>query len=455
MTKLREIARFARELKFSDLPDDVVAKAKQVSLNSLGVQLAASTLPWSKASYRFGRSQGGGAEATIVNYGFRTTAANAAFVNGCFAHGFEMDDNHGRTGIKGGCVTVPTALAVGEWQMSDGKDYLTAVVAAYEIMVRLGLSAYDGLHDQGHHPTGHLGALGAAAITCRTLRFDEETTVHALGLALPHMVGLAFSGGDKSDRGYMKRTYGGVAAFGGVRAALLAGEGMTSTESLLEPGAGFNRAFFVEDDAANALTDNLGSEWEILRAHYKVYAQDGHIQPMTEGLERIRAAHRFETSEIESIVIGTNQVAYDHIVGAIKEPNDLTDAQYSATFSAALYLVRGGAGFREYTEDNVLRDPTIVDLSRRVTIEVDPEIDAEFRRSRPRGARVTVNLRNGDALRETVGDLRTMTGEDLDDKFRGLSTVVLDEERSEEILRLVHSLDEVRDVSTLAGLLVA
>src|SRR5262249_20814771 len=115
MSQLREMARFVRELSFSDLPDEVVEKAKQVSLNSLGVQLAASTLPWSKAAYRFGRSQGGPPEATVVNYGLRTTAANAAFVNGCFGHGFEMDDNHGRTGIKGGCVTVPTALAVGEW----------------------------------------------------------------------------------------------------------------------------------------------------------------------------------------------------------------------------------------------------------------------------------------------------------------------------------------------------
>src|SRR5262249_47384230 len=82
MSQLRDIARFARELRFSDLPDDVVLKAKQISLNSLGVQIAASTLPWSKASYRFARSQGGRPESTVVNYGFRTTAANAAFVNG-------------------------------------------------------------------------------------------------------------------------------------------------------------------------------------------------------------------------------------------------------------------------------------------------------------------------------------------------------------------------------------
>lgn len=456
MSSIRDLSRWVTELKFSDLPGPVAEKAKEVALNSWGVQLAASTLDWSKSSYRYGRSQGGTPESTVVNYGFRTSAANAAFINGCFAHGFEMDDNHGRTGIKGGCVTVPTALAVGERQLSNGKAFITALVAGYEVMTRAGLAGYKGLHDGGHHPTGHLGALGAAAITSKLLDFDVDATAHALSIAAAHMIGLSFSGGDvKSDRGYLKRTYGGTAAFGGIRAALLAREGMTGSEALLEPGAGFCRAFGVDEAGARMFTAGLGEEWEILRAHYKIYAQDGHIQPMTEALERIRKAHNFAASDVESVRVGTNQVANDLIVGQIREPRDLTDAQYSANFSVALYLVRGGAGFQEYTEDNILTDPEIIDLSRRVTLEIDPEIEAEFQRTHPRGARVTLRLRSGDEFTEVVDNLRAMTPDDIDDKFRRLSSVVLDPDRGEALLRRVRSLEEVRDVSALLPLFLS
>src|SRR4029077_2413602 len=94
------------------LPPPVIEKAKEIALHSWGVQLAGSTLPWSKQVYRYVQTQGQSTQSTIVNYGFKTSAVNAAFANGTFGHGFEMDDNHGATGIKGGCVVVPPALAI-------------------------------------------------------------------------------------------------------------------------------------------------------------------------------------------------------------------------------------------------------------------------------------------------------------------------------------------------------
>ncbi len=451
VTNIRKLAEFVAGLRYEDLPESVVAKAKEVALNSWGVQLAASTLDWSKASYRYGRSQGGTPESTVLNYGFRTTAANAAFVNGCFAHGFELDDIHSATGVKGGCVTIPTAFAVGERQLSNGKEFLTAVVAAYEIMTRVNASGYKTLHGKGHHSTGHVGALGAAAITGKLIGFDVDLLSHAMAIATVQMVGLQFSGADaRSDRGYLKRTYGGTCNVNGIRSALLAREGMTSSDVMLEPGAGFCRAFDVDAEHAKMITAGLGEDWEILRSHYKVFAQDGHIQPMTEGLRRIRRAHTFTADEVESVHVGTNKIAHDLIVGQIRQPKDLTDAQYSAYFSLALYLVKGAAGFRQYTEDNLLNDKEILELSRRVTLEVDPEIEAEYQRTHPRGAKVTVRLRDGRELHEQVDALPEMTPQEVDDKFRDLATVVLDEPRAEALLDRVHHMDEVRDVATLA-----
>src|SRR5258706_15437882 len=132
----RHLAQFATQLQYCDLPPAVIEKAKEIALHAWGVQLAGSTLPWSKAAYRYVQSQGGVAESTVVNYGLKTSTVNAAFVNGTFGHGFEMDDNHAATGIKGGCVTIPAALAVGEQQRSRGMAFILARVVAFEVMTR-------------------------------------------------------------------------------------------------------------------------------------------------------------------------------------------------------------------------------------------------------------------------------------------------------------------------------
>ena len=67
-----------------------------------------------------------------------------------------------------------------------------------------------------------------------------------------------------------------------LRAALLAAEGLTGPASMLEGERGFCSTFGDETNKMAALTAGLGSEWQILRAHYKNYAQDGYVQPMTE-----------------------------------------------------------------------------------------------------------------------------------------------------------------------------
>ena len=168
----------------------MIEKAKTIALHAWGVQLAGSTLPWSKAAFRFVQSQGGAPQASVVNYGLKTSAINAAFVNGTFGHGFEMDDNHAATGIKGGCVVLPTCLAVGEQQNSSGRDIILATVVGYEVMTRIGLSVNPALLNGAHHPTGTCAPFGAASAAGKLLGFDVTTMLHAISIAAGHSAGL-------------------------------------------------------------------------------------------------------------------------------------------------------------------------------------------------------------------------------------------------------------------------
>ena len=81
-------------------------------------------------------------------------------------------------------------------------------------------------------------------------------------------------------------------------------------------------------------------------------------------------------------------------------------------------------------------------------------MEREFQRTRPRGAKMMIRLKSGKELKERVDNLRSMTPEDLEAKFRAMSQVVLDADRSEKLMREVHSLDSVPNLTQLLPLLV-
>ena len=452
MDETRQLAQFAAQLQYRDLPLEVIEKAKELALHAWGVQLAGSTLPWSGTALRYVRALGGVAESTVINHGFKTAAEHAAFANSCFGHGFEMDDNHAATAIKGGSVAVPVALAIGERSGSSGRDFILATVVGYEVMTRVGLAVAVALWKSGHHATGACGPFGAAMIAGRLLGFSETQLVHALSIAGAHASGLTES--PASGRGELKRIFAGMAAAGGIRAALLAGEGLTGPTTMLEGERGFCKTFGDESSDVGLLTAGLGREWQILCAHYKNYAQDGYVQPMTEALERLLERHRFPIDEIAEIRAGTNRHAHEHRVGLIREPQDLTSAQFSANFSLALFLVKGGAGFHDYSEDS-LRDPAIIALSRRIHTYIDDEIEAEWQQAKLRGARITVRLKSGVTHTDCVHMMRAMTADDVNHKFRRLASGVIGAARSEQLLTMARKMEEVDEIRRFAPLLIA
>jgi 2-methylcitrate dehydratase PrpD len=450
MSETLQLAQFATDLRYEDLPAAVVARAEELTLHAWGTQLAGSTLPLSRGVHRYALAQGGVPESTVIRDGLRTSAATAAFVNGSYGHGFEMDDNHAATAVKGGCVVVPTALAIGEQQGAGGKAFITALVAGYEVMTRVGLSVTPVLMQRGHHATGTCGPFGAAIAAGRLLGFDAATMVHAIGIAAGHAAGLVEA--PASGRGDLKRIFGGMAAANGIRSAQLAQIGLTAPVTMLEGERGFCRAY---GDAVRmpALTAGLGSTWQLLEMSYKVYAQDGFLQPMTAGLERIMTRNGLKGEDIAEVRVGASREA-QYRVGVIREPKDLTSAQFSASFSLGLFLVKGAAGFQEYTEAS-LHDPAIHAMGRKVKLEVDDEIEQEFQRTRPRGARVTVTTRCGKAYSELVPRLHAMTADEVDAKFRRLATVAVSVERADAIIATTRALREVPDLRRVAPLLVA
>jgi 2-methylcitrate dehydratase PrpD len=452
MNETRFLAQFVTETTHEDLPADAFTKARQLILDSFGVQLAASTKPWSKIVYRYVTNLGGRQESTIVNYGDRCPVPHCAFANASFAHGFEIDDTHRRSGTHVSCVVVPAALALAESRRTDGREFLLATALGLEVMARVGSAVGHRTLDLGIHPTPAAGPFGAAAAASKLLHFDEQRVLNALAIAGSHSCGLlefCRSGGSQ------KRMHAGLAAEGGLRSAFLAGDGLTGPPTILEGEWGFCNIFSWGDPRVEAITAGLGSSWEIMQIAYKRFCQDYELHAMMDALLSIVENHSISPDAIREVIVRCPEVT-TRMIGTMREPQEVTAAHFSANFSLAVQLVKGSAGFGEYSEET-LKDPRVRELAKRIRLEPDEELSQLYPAKMP--AKVVVRLRDGSTHETRVDSAKgtpenPLSDSELEEKFRQLATVVLDGTRVHEIIETVRTLETVQDVSKLARLLV-
>jgi 2-methylcitrate dehydratase PrpD len=164
MNETRELAGFISKIRFEDLNKEVIEKTKGLILDQLGCQLAFAALPWSKSIFKYVRSRWSSRqESTVVYYGVKTSAEDAVLANASFGHGFEMDDTELVIPIHPGVVVIPSSLALGEAEVISGREFITAIVAGYEAMLRIGMAART-MMKRGFHTTAAAGPFGSAGL---------------------------------------------------------------------------------------------------------------------------------------------------------------------------------------------------------------------------------------------------------------------------------------------------
>jgi len=97
---------------------------------------------------------------------------DTAFLNATFNHANETDDTHLKSPTHPGQIAVPSAMALAEYAGADGERLLLAVIAAYEVMIRISWSCSPHLIYRGHHPPVGVGPFGAATAGAVILGFD-------------------------------------------------------------------------------------------------------------------------------------------------------------------------------------------------------------------------------------------------------------------------------------------
>ncbi len=449
MGETGQIAKFVVDLSYDNLPPELIARTKGHILDQLAIQIGVSTKSCLKLAVDYVMSQANHAEASIAGTKQKVSAENAAFANGAFGHGFEMDDVYTPALAHPGPVVVPAALAVAERDGLDGKTLIEAVVAGYEVMGRCGYALSPSHLYRGFHPTSAAGPLGAAAAAGKLTGLDAPTMVHAIAIAGSFCCGVTEcykSGGE------VKRYHGGIAAAGGIKAAALASFGLTGPATILEGPLGIRA--MSDSFTPEVIIDGLGERYVAADIWTKKYAANGMIHAPADAVEIIRARRPFEPGDIGRITVGSNRHAVNE-VGSIRKPKDIFGFQFSMNYALALQIVNRGNNFDAYIEEN-LTDPEIATLAERIFTQTDDEVDRWF--PKKIGGRVRIEFTDGSMEEELVEDCRgtpgnPMSADELEAKARAVAAMSMDADKFDIVAAAIRSLEDMADVRELGDAL--
>lgn len=435
----RLLARFVVASKWSDIPEAARKEAARSIVNWVGCALGGARHQTVECALSALSELSGPRAATVLGRKERLDILHASLLNGISSHVLDFDDTHLETIIHPAGPVMPVLLALAERQTMSGADFLHAFILGVEAECRIGMAVYPWHYDRGYHITGSAGVFGAAAAAGKILGLDEAQMTWALGIAATQSAGLREMFGTMC-----KAFHPGRAAQNGLTAALLAAKNFTSSEESLEAPRGFAHVLSEKHDFSK-LTQGLGETFQVTRNTYKPFPCGIVIHPTIDACIQLRNEHSPRASDIARVELRVHPLVLE-LTGK-KTPMTGLEGKFSVYHSAAVALLRGVVGQREYSDD-VVRDPEVVALRDRVTAVADPGVREEEVYAR-------VVLASGRALEKhvehVVGSLANpLSNADLDTKFRGQAEGILSEREVRELLSLCWSVASLPNAAAIA-----
>lgn len=449
------IAEFVSNLQYKDIPLEVFQRIKLLILDSLGCSLYGQQLEWIQILQNTLASVDESRLSNIWGTNKYLSLPHSVLVNGTQIQGFELDDVHRQGVLHVGAVVLPGLLGIVETKQSmSGLDFLTAAVAGYEIGPRVGICMGQEHIAQGWHSGATVGVFSSAAGSARALGLDVKKTIHALGIAGTQSAGLM-----AAQYGAMvKRMHAGRSAQSGLYGALLAQNGFTGIENVLESEyGGYCTTFSRSTDRFDLaqLTAGFGEVWQTMGIALKFYSCVGSNHTTLDAIRNLQKKRPFGPNDIEEIVVRGSQVTMDH-VGWKYIPQGLTSAQLNLPYCVATLLLDGECFVDEFTEEMVA-DPTRMALSEKVRVEHDDvitKLGSKFRHK----VNVEVKLKDGSRLHDTVdsgrGSEHNFASEaDIVNKFMLLATKAIPKSQAEELCNKILHLEKLADAKEITSLL--
>ena len=417
-----QLATFAAQLRFADIPASVVRKTEDLLVDWFGSALAGKGARPVETIARFAASMAPayaadhpGAAEVLINRSF-TSPYFAAMVNAAASHVAEQDDVHNGSVFHPATVVFPVAVALAQSLGRSGAELLAASVAGYEVGIRVG-EFLGRSHYKVFHTTGTAGTLAAAATAGSLLRLDAAQMQHALGSAGTQSAGLWEFLRTAADS---KQLHTAHAAAAGLMSAMLAQDGFTGAAQILEGPQGMAAGMSSDADATK-LTAGLGVRWATAETSFKFHASCRHTHPAADALLSVMLAHGLKPDDLERVVTHVHQGAID-VLGPVTHPSTVHQSKFSMGTVLALVARFGHAGLVEFEQH--FADPSTQSLRDRISMVLDAEVDGAY----PQRwiGKVTVHTRDGRVLAGRVDEPKgdpgnTLSREELTAKAQRLA----------------------------------
>jgi 2-methylcitrate dehydratase PrpD len=457
-TLLDALSRFAADTAFDRLPCAVTRSVAERVLDTLGLCLAAVPLDTSAAAYDMAAAWRGPSEATVVGWGTRLPAAQAAFVNGVLAHTLDFDDTHLPSVLHPSASVVPTALAVGEAVGASSHAVMAAAAVGYEVCVRTGMAAYDRalgnsvFFERGWHATSICGTLASAAVAAKLHGLDADRIGHAIAIAASMGSGVIEA---NRSGGSVKRLHCGWAAHAGITAAELARRGFTGPPTVFEGRFGFYQAFCGGVVDPDALTRDLNTAWCVPDIFYKPYPANHFTHA---GIDAARALRpRVNLDAIADLEL---RVAAPTL-RTIAEPRDEKvrprsgyHAKFSGPFTVAAALL-GNSGLGVWLDDfsdQRASDTRYLELAAKVRVVADEECGRIFPNQFPAILRATLTdgrIEEARVMANRGGPGNPLSADELVLKFTANASQVMTREAASRVGQMALDLEHTSVESLL------
>lgn len=416
MTYSEKYADFILSLDIDHLDSQIINKAKELMIDTIGVALAGSQQTTvhkiiaglNQLTYTKG-------DCSIWGHLHTFTPDYAAMINGISSHILDFDDTHTAAILHGSSILTPLCLTYGFSQCNEGKKIIKAFIAGWEIAARVGSCSKGTFHKRGFHSTAIAGIFGAVSSMSVILNLNRQQIINALGLAGSFASGVNefLANGSNS-----KVMHVANVIKNSILISHLAKSGVTGPDKIFEGRDNIFKCFGLEDEInINYLDKDLGKSWEILKISLKPYPCCHFAHGLIDCIASLRK-DGLKAENINHITCFVDNVPINFICSPIEKKRNPTteyEAKFAMPFLLALMFHDGDITLNSYKN---LQRPEIKAFANKISYQERTSL--EFPTYFP--GHMEIMLTNGSIIKKDISINKgnsdnPLSKEELEQKF--------------------------------------